>query len=763
LDAGISGWRSKTNRPFSPNSASGDGVKQVLQRVNTGEIAVTDVPEPKLLPGSVLVRVAASLVSAGTERASAEFARKSLLQKARARPDLVREVFGKIRRDGIFSTVNAVRSRLEVPTALGYSSAGTVMAVASDITDINVGDRVACAGAGYAVHAEFACIPRLLLAKVTSDSTSFEEASFTTVGAVALHGIRTAEVALGDTVAVIGLGLLGQLTIQLLKAAGCVVLGLDIVPERAGLASRLGADGSSASDSDFTNLCTERTYGNGVDAVLITAETSSSGPVGLSGAIARDRGVVVAVGTVGMDIERKTYYEKELDFRIARSYGPGRYDTAYEQKGRDYPIGYVRWTETRNMEAFLHLLAEGKVNVNSLITHRFPIQQAQNAYRLISGETRESHLGVLIAYDEPAERTQKLEIISTKKPVLSPNRESVNVGVLGAGSFAIGTLLPAMKKIAGTTLVGVCAANGAHSRHAADKFGFQYCATSDDEIIHDSNIDTIVVGTRHDLHASQVISSIHAGKNVFSEKPLCLTEEELFGIVRAYLGSARQQLLMVGFNRRFAPMALRLKAFVDTIREPLALHYRVNAGYIPRDHWVNDPQQGGRILGEVCHFIDFLSFIAGARPLEVSTRALPNSGEYSDDNVVISLQFANGSQGTVGYLANGDRSYSKERVEVFGGKSAAVLEDFRLLELVQHGKKQVVRSRFRHDKGHRGEWRAFVNSLLNGGQSPIAFEEIVASTLATFAALSSRSTGKAVSVDPSGFMTTAAHPRRSES
>ncbi len=731
-------------------------MKQVLQRASTGEIEVTEVPEPTLLPGCVLVRVAASLVSAGTERASAEFARKNLFQKSKARPDLVRDVIGKVRRDGVFSAIGAVRSRLDHPTALGYSSAGTVISVASDVTDIQIGDRVACAGAGYAVHGEFACVPRLLIAKIPSDSTSCEEAAFTTVGAVALHGIRTAEVKLGDTVAVIGLGLLGQLTVQLLKAAGCSVLGMDIFSGRAELALHLGADGSSESADDFASLCSEQTHGNGVDAVLIAAETPSSDPVNLAGEIARDRGVVVAVGTVGMDIERKLYYEKELDFRISRSYGPGRYDSAYEQKGRDYPIGYVRWTETRNMEAFLHLLAEGKLDLRSLITHRFSIHQAQSAYRLISGASGAPSLGVVITYDETAERVQTLELVSREKPVSSGKEKSVNIGLLGAGGFATGTLLPAMKKTKGINLVGVCAATGSHSRHAAQKFGFRYCTTNDDQIINDADINTIVIATRHNLHASQAISSIRAGKNTFCEKPLCLTEEEFAEIVRAYFGSPRTQLLMVGFNRRFAPMAVRMKAFVEGIREPLALHYRINAGTIPRDHWVNDSEQGGgRILGEACHFIDFLAFLAGAAPVEAFTRSLPNTGEYSNDNVVISLQFANGSQGTITYVANGDRAYSKERVEVFGGKSVAMLEDFRFLELVQHGKKQVIRSRFRQDKGHRGEWQAFVNAVLNGGQSPIPFEDIVTNTLATFAAAASRSTGKAVPIDAHAFMTAA--------
>ena len=389
-------------------------MKQVLQQARTGEVEVVEVPTPKLLPGCLLVRIGASLVSAGTERASSEFASKNLFQKAKARPDLVHEVFNKIRRDGVFSTLSAVRSRLDQPTALGYSSAGTVVGVGEGVTDLSVGDRVACAGAGHAVHAEFDCVPRLLVAKLPSESIAFDEASFTTVGAVALHGIRIAEAKLGDMVAVIGLGLLGQLTVQLLKAAGCKVMGFDLVAERASLAMRMGADRASASAAEFRDLCSQQSAGRGADAVVITAETSSSDPVNMAGEVARDRGIVVAVGTVGMDIKRPVYYAKELDFRISRSYGPGRYDTAYEQKGRDYPIGYVRWTETRNMEAFLDLLAQGKLDLKSLITHRFPVERAKAAYELITGKTNETSLGVLITYSGQAEEIHRLESSRTK-------------------------------------------------------------------------------------------------------------------------------------------------------------------------------------------------------------------------------------------------------------------------------------------------------------------------------------------------------------
>jgi predicted dehydrogenase/threonine dehydrogenase-like Zn-dependent dehydrogenase len=728
-------------------------MKQVLQHARTGEVAVAEVPAPSLLPGCVLVRIAASLVSAGTERASSEFASKNLLQKAKARPDLVSEVRNKVQRDGLLSAVAAVRSRLDQPSALGYSSAGTVVGVGEGITDIQVGDQVACAGAGYAVHAEFACVPRLLVAKIPPTSVSLEEAAFTTVGAVALHGIRIAEVKLGDVVAVIGLGLLGQLTLQALKAAGCRVLGMDLVPARAELAVRMGADVTTVSESNFRDLCQQYSGGQGVDAVLITAETPSSNPVNLSAEVARDRAVVVAVGTVGMDIQRKVFYEKELEFRVARSYGPGRYDAAYEQKGRDYPIGYVRWTETRNMEAFLQLLAEHKLDLKPLITHRFPVDRARGAYDLITGKTQEPHLGVLIEYPGHAEAAQVLEVKGKKRAEAPAPGKAIAIGLLGAGSFATATLLPAMKEIPGLDLVGVCAANGSHARHAADKFGFRYCATDADKIIEDPGVSTVVIATRHHLHARQTLAALGAGKHVFCEKPLCITQHELAEIVETFSAAGAGQRLMVGFNRRFAPMVQRMKAFLAEIEEPLALHYRVNAGYLPPDHWVNDAEQGGgRICGEVCHFVDLLAFLAGAAPVEVHTRGLANQGRYSDDNVVVSLGFANGSQGTITYLANGDRAFSKERLEVFGGGAVAVLEDFRSLELIRHGRKQSVRSRLRQDKGHRGEWEAFAAAIRSGSESPIPFHEIVASTLATLCAMESRSTGDAVAVAPESFL-----------
>ncbi len=725
-------------------------MKQVFQDSRTAEISVVDVPAPKLLAGCILVRTATSLVSAGTERAFSEFAGKNLFQKARMRPDLVREVLGKINRDGIAAALFAVRTRLDQPNVLGYSSAGTVVAIGEGVTGFSVGDRVACAGAGQAVHAEFACVPRLLAARIPSEAVSFEEAAFTTLGAVALHGVRNADAKLGDIVAVIGLGLLGQLTVQILKVAGCTVIGMDISRDRAELALRSGADAASADASGFHDLCMQASSGHGVDAVLIAAQSSSNDPVNLAGAVARNRARVVAVGSVAMDIPRREYYGKELDFRISRSYGPGRYDSAYEQRGIDYPIGYVRWTETRNMEAFLNLLTGGRLDLRPLITHRFPITQAGSAYELITGVTGEPSLAVMIEY--PGHVTSEnrcfIDLASAKEPAAGDSL--VRVGLIGAGSFALSTFLPTMKQVGGAELIVVAAANGSHARHAAKKFGFRSCTTDEQDVIRHSEVNTIVIATRHHLHAPQIVAALNAGKHVFCEKPLCLNESELAEIAAAC--SRHNRLLMVGFNRRFAPFAIRMKAFLRDVREPLALHYRINAGFLPPDHWLNDPQQGGgRITGEVCHFVDLLSFLADSFPVEVEARTLANSGQYSNDNVVCSLRFLNGSHATITYLSNGDKSFSKERIEIFGGGSVAVLDDFRRLELVRGGKKQVFRSLLRRDKGHRGEWKAFLSAIQGGGASPIPFSEIATTMLSTFALEQSRCLGQPVTTGQLGW------------
>lgn len=720
-------------------------MKQMIQSVNTGELSIIDVPVPQVRAGGILVRTRASLVSAGTERTMASFAQKNLLQKAQSRPDLVRQTLDKARRDGLLDTIDAVRNRLDQPQTLGYSAAGEVIAVGKDVTEFRVGDRVACAGGGYAVHAEIISVPRNLAAAVP-ESLPFDHAAFSTLGAIALHGIHIAQVRLGEVVAVIGLGLLGQLTVQMLKAAGCIVIGTDPQPDRAELAARLGAHWAGADLDAFRSKIAAYSNGYGVDAVLITADTPSDQPVTLAGEVARKRGVVISVGAVGTNLPRKVYFEKELDFRISRSYGEGRYDPNYEEKGHDYPYEFVRWTEKRNLESFAKMIASGAVDVEPLITHRFEIENGEAAYDLILGRTNEPFLGVLLKYPGETERLLRAEP-SVRRSGSAPVASNVNVGVIGAGLFANSTLLPAMKAGQRISLTGIASGSGVTARRAADRFGFAYCAASTDELLSDASINTVAILTRHAMHAHQVQAALRAGKHVFVEKPLCLTHEELDEIVATYGALDVQPMLMVGYNRRFAPMVQQLRASLRNVAEPLMLTFRVNAGYIPREHWLHDPNDGGgRLRGEGCHFIDLLIDLANDRVSRVTTVRLPDSGKYSEDNFQVTMEFRGGSIGTVLYVANGAKAFGKEAIEVFGGGVSARLDDYRALHVQEGTKSRRETARLRQDKGHRGEWEAIARHVTAGGPPPVPFEELVHSTRVTLAAYDSLRSGAAVEV-----------------
>ena len=706
---------------------------------------VVEVPAPRPGPGEVLVRVGASLVSAGTERMLVEFAEKNILQKAVARPDLVRQVVNKASREGIHSTLSSVRNRLDTDMALGYSNAGEVLEVGAEAIGFKVGERVACAGGGYAVHAEVVRVPKNLVVKIPAPTTlraeiDFEEAAFATIGAVGLQGLRLATVQLGESIAVVGLGLIGLLVVQLARAAGCTVIGVDIDQKRCRLAEELGCT-ATASDAEQTRgAVSAATNGVGADAILITASTKSNEPISLAGEIARDRGRVVAVGAVGLEIPRKTFYEKELSVYVSRSYGPGRYDPEYEQYGQDYPIGYVRWTENRNMQAFLQLLAEGHINVRELITHRFPIEQANQAYDLISAKDAEPFIGVVITYPHGASAATRVDLWPEPVVGTAPVAK-VTIGMLGAGNFASAVLLPVLKETPNLELVGLATASGVSARASGTRYRFRYCSSDYKEIIRDSNINTAVIATRHHLHAQQVTAAMEAGKHVFCEKPLCISEQELEQIVGVYRRarfSTSKPLLMVGYNRRFAPLAKRLREFFESTQEPLMMHYRINAGFLPSTHWTQLKEEGaGRVIGEVCHFIDFLVWLAGRKITLVSATALPNGGKYNDDNLAATLEFKGGSVGMITYVANGDKNFPKERVEVFGGGAVATLDDFRTLTTVRAGKTQTFRSRLRQDKGHSGEWTEFVNAICSGNPSPIEFGELVNVSQACFRMLDS--------------------------
>ena len=725
-------------------------MKQLYQNLRTGETAVADVPLPVTRPGTVLVRTQASLVSAGTERTLVEFAEKSLLGKARSRPDLVKQVLDKARREGLLTTLDSAFNRLDQPMPLGYSSAGTIVKVDAGVQGFRAGQRVACAGGGYAVHAEYCVVPQNLLA-LLPDNVDFESGAFTTLGAIALHGFRLAEPQLGERVAVIGLGLLGFLATGISYAAGCQVLGIDLDPDRVDLAEKIGVKAIRRENAE--EAAQGLSNGFGFDTVLICADSPSADPVELAGAIARDRARVVAIGAVGLNIPRKIYYEKELFFVNSRSYGPGRYDPSYEEGGQDYPIGYVRWTEGRNLQGFVDLLANNRVDVRPLITHRFPIERAPSAYELITGKWNEFSLGVLLTYPDQTEDKSTLPdfdkkiVISEIDEIKPAEPQSCRLGILGAGNFASAVLLPILKKLPGVELVGIASGSGLSARHAADRFNIQRAASEEAEIINDPGINTIAVLTRHNLHARQVLAALNAGKHVFCEKPMAISAADLEEItyflarpVRTANASknpfSANPLLIVGFNRRFAPLANELKGFIDQRKEPLAAHYRVNAGHLPSTHWLHDPNLGGgRVIGEGCHFVDFLTFMVGDPPVSVVTRALPDNERYHEDNLVMTFTFPDGSIGTIHYLANGDPTFPKERIEVFASGRVAVLDDFRSLELVHNGRRKVNRTRLHQDKGHRSIWEAYISAITNNGSPPIPYNHLVGVTQATFSAV----------------------------
>ena len=705
-------------------------MKQLLQNIKTGKSIVEDVPVPTPREGQALVKVEASLVSAGTERMVIEFAEKSLVGKARSRPDLVKQILDKAWREGLVNTAQAAFNRLDQPMALGYSSAGTIVALGKDMQGFKMGQRVACAGGGYAVHAEYNVVPRNLLTPLP-ENVDFESAAFTTLGAIALHGFRLAEPQIGENAAVIGMGLLGLLAAQIATAGGCNVLGIDIDLARISLASSLGLRAVGRAEAVDSSVAF--TANRGFDVILICADTSSNDPVELAGTIARDRARVVATGAVGLTFPRKVYYEKEISFINSRSYGPGRYDLNYEEQGNDYPLGYVRWTEGRNFEAVVDLMAKGQLQVKPLITHRFDITEATKAYDVITGKKKENFLGVLLTYPN---RELKVESESIHFPLSKTSKSStVKLGVLGAGLFANSVLLPAIKKAGDIELVGIASSGGLHAGHSGKKFGFQYATSDDDEIINDPNINTIAILTRHNTHAELVIEALKAGKDVFVEKPLAINSEQLSAISNQLLNTDNC-LLTTGFNRRFAPLVLQLKSLVSNLQEPKYIHYRVNAGLIPLNHWTQDPEiGGGRIIGEACHFVDFITFLVGAAPISVSAHALPDGGKYREDNVSMTFTFPDGSIGIVDYLANGDKSLPKERVEVFCGGQVAVLDDFVSLQTVRDGEKKEVRSA--QNKGWVEEWKVFAKTIREGGEPPIPYEQLIGVTRATFAAVES--------------------------
>lgn len=713
-------------------------MKQVTQRLRDGEITVADVPDPVLRPEGVIVDVRASLLSAGTERAKVQTARQSLAGKARARPDQVRQVVEKARRDGVAATVDAVRMRLGQPSELGYSTAGVVVGVGARVRDLAIGDRVACGGGGYAVHAEMNYVPGNLCVTLP-DEVDFAEATFATVGAIALHGVRQADVRLGERVAVIGLGLVGQLAGQLLRASGCTVIGVDLDGAAARRARDLGACDLGLARAELDG---GPDAAQPCDAVLLTAATPSDDPIELAARLSRDRARVVVVGDVGLHVPRAGYYDKELELRLSRSYGPGRYDREYEERGLDYPVGYVRWTERRNMRAFVELIARKSLDVRALITDEIPVGDASVAYERLTEPGRSSPLGLVLRY-EPSQSPDVKAARTTPRalsPAARPVAPSPVAGVIGAGSFAQRILMPGLIA-AGFSLRSVASAQGLSARGAVEALGHGD-ARSVEEVLADPEIDLVAVATRHSTHAELALRALDAGRHVFVEKPPALTTDELDELAAAAERTNRR--VRVGFNRRHAPLAQPLRAMLRRSPVPAEILIRVNAGPLAAGYWLNDPADGGgRLLGEGCHFVDLACWLVGRLPARVSCHMAPAEGVpvASSQSFVVSLGFDDGSLATIFYGSHGASRAGKERIEAHAGGVSVTLDDFRHLRTVDGRRSRVVRKRTA-DKGHRQQLVALREALTSVDGTRSDEPDPLSTMRVTLAALDSALTGR---------------------
>lgn len=708
-------------------------MKQLIQNFKSGELYIDEVPVPSLSAGMVLVENEFSLISAGTERGTVKVGQASLIGKAKQRPDLVAQVLQNIKKEGLSATINKVRTKLDSLKALGYSTSGRVLASMDTNGIYKVGDRVACAGQDYASHAEVVSIPQNLIARIP-DNVTCEEAAFTTLGAIAMQGVRQADPCLGERVCVIGLGLLGQITIQLLKANGCHVFGIDFNEELVQLANESNvAKALNRNHSNLISECDAFTNGYGFDSIIITAATSSNDPIELSAEIARKKAKIVVVGAVKMDIPRDPhFFRKELDLRMSCSYGPGRYDVNYEDNGNDYPYAYVRWTEQRNMEAFLELLSSKVISVSHLITQVFDINEAEKAFDIVLGKNKEPHIGILLKYSAHNEKLKSLVEIKNERLA------KINVGFVGAGSFAQSYLIPNVKNF-GASLDGVVTSKGITSKNVGDKFKFNFCSTDVNDILKNNSINTVFIATPHSSHSDLVIRSLEEGKAVFVEKPLAINSEQLTQIIEAK--NKFNFPLMVGFNRRFAPISKMVKKEFLNLSEPLVINIRVNAGFISKTHWTQQHDiGGGRIVGEMCHFIDLMQYFTDSEPIKVYADCIDlNSDKITNqDNIAVTVKFKNGSIGNLTYLANGDKGLPKEYIEIFGGAKVAVINDFKSGQLFSNNNSRTLKS---DGKGHKEEVGEFFKILEDGLENLISFRSICLTTLTTFKIIDSLNTG----------------------
>ncbi|MBN1505714.1 MAG: bi-domain-containing oxidoreductase [Sedimentisphaerales bacterium] len=710
-------------------------MRQVLQNLKTGQMELAEVPCPQVGRGQVLIQTQASLISAGTERMLVEFSKANLIRKARQQPDKVKQVLDKIKADGLLPTLEAVFRKLDQPLPLGYCNAGVVLNVGEGVTDLQPGDRVASNGN----HAEIVCVPRNLVARIP-DGVTDEDAAFTVLSSIALQGIRLMQPVLGEKIMVFGMGLIGLVTVQLLGASGCEVLGVDPNPHRLRLAEQLGVRTVDlSSDSDPVEAVRAWTGAHGVDGVLITACARTDEIVHQAAECCRTRGRIVLVGVVGLNLRRSDFYEKELTFQVSCSYGPGRYDEAYEQEGQDYPYGLVRWTEGRNFEAVLGAMANGSLNVEPLITHRYALGDAFQAYETIENDG--SALGVILQYPEQVDRAVRMAVLQAK----SAGVGKAVVGVIGAGNFAMGTILPCLHKTGARLKCIAGRRNGAALVHAAKRFGFENAVTEHRQILDDDEMDAVFIVTGHSNHASLVVEALQAGRHVFVEKPLAIRAEDLVGITDAVRRHPDRQL-MVGFNRRFAAHTEKIRTMLSGRAGPLCMTMTVNAGEIPAGHWTQDPQAGGgRIIGEGCHFIDLLCHLAASPIATIYAARVGRGPAVRDDKMSIVLSFEDGSIGTVNYFANGCKRYPKETLEIFSDGRIIRLENFRVTRTYGFKRDRTFRTRGQ-DKGHMAEIRAFLDRVAHGGEPLIRYDELLIVTQASIAALTSAQQGRIVTL-----------------
>lgn len=714
-------------------------MKQLTQILKSGEMKIQELPSPSLQKGMVLVRNYYSLISAGTEGSTVKTARKGLIGKAKERPQQVKQVLDTLQKVGPVQTYRAVMKKLDAYSPLGYSSAGIILDVGEGVSEFQKGDKVACAGVGYANHAEVISVPVNLCVKL-DEKTDLLKASYNALGAIAMQGVRQADLRVGESCGIIGLGLLGQLTAQILNASGVKTFGIDVSQNAVDISNQYSTHKAWIRSADgLSNQIYEMTNCYGVDAVIITAGTSSLDPINFAGEITRKKGKVVVVGAVPTGFERDPYYyKKELDLRMSCSYGPGRYDLNYEEKGIDYPFPYVRWTEKRNMQAFQELIILNKINLDYLTTHQFDLDDAPKAYDMIMNGS-EPYLGIVIKY--AAEKEIKFEPIKITDSIVG----KINIGFIGAGSYAQSHLLPNISRSKNITLKGIITNTGTTSKRVAEKYGFEFCASKKEDILSNTDINTVFIATRHDSHAEYVIEALQNNKNVFVEKPLCLTEIELETIEKVYFSKSKdenvQLSLMVGFNRRFAPLALEVKKKLAPL--PLSMIYRINSGEIPIDSWIQDSEiGGGRVIGEVCHFIDFLTWINGSLPTTIFASAMKTESN-KNDTVVINISFKNGSVGSINYFSNGSKSLPKEYIEVYQSNTSYIIKDFKELEV--WGKSKSTRKMINQDKGQSTMVHNFIESLKTS-KSLIPSEEIFKVTSATFKVLESIKTSQSIQI-----------------